>query len=119
MQIVKRKKHHEDIRTNLSLIFVELVKYKPKDKGSKAIKDLWLRYLTEIDEHTDNIDDIMLDNPGINQALQIVEKSAYSDTDLYAYNDYLLEVMTHHNSVLNALEDGRAIGKAEGRKNWH
>ncbi|MBQ5550449.1 MAG: PD-(D/E)XK nuclease family transposase, partial [Bacteroidales bacterium] len=41
-----------DVRTDLSLIFVELKRFKPADKGSRAIKDLWLRFLTEIDEQT-------------------------------------------------------------------
>ena len=109
------KNHPEDFRHDLSLIFIELVKYKPLDRGSRAIKDLWLRFLTEINEQTETVDSVLLENPEISQALNIVERSAYSDADLYVYEDYLLEVMTQRNSMKNERAEGRAEGKAEGR----
>ena len=112
---ITNKKHPEDIRHDLSLIFVELVKYKPKDRGSRAIKELWLRFLTEIDENTRKVDDVLLENPEISQALQILETSAYTDGDMYAYNDALLEIMSHHNALKTERADGYAEGEAKGR----
>lgn len=112
---ITNKKHPEDFRHDLSLIFIELVKYKPLDRGSRAIKDLWLRFLTEINEQTETVDSVLLENPEISQALNIVERSAYSDADLYVYEDYLLEVMTQRNSMKNERAEGRAEGKIEGR----
>ena len=109
------KNHPNDIRHDLSLIFIELVKYKPIDRGSRAIKDLWLRFLTEINEQTEQVDAVLLENPEINQALNIVERSAYSDSDLYVYEDALLEVMTQRNSLKNERAEGKAEGIAEGR----
>ena len=109
------KKHTDDIHRDLSLIFVELTKYKPKDRGSRAIKELWLRFLTEINEDTKSVDAVMLENPEISQALEIVERSAYSDGDLYAYEDYLLEVMSQRNAMTNERAEGRAEGIVEGR----
>jgi predicted transposase/invertase (TIGR01784 family) len=109
------KAHPTDIHRDISLIFIELQKYKPADKGSKAIKDLWLKFLTEIDENTVEVEQVMLDNPEISQALNIVERSAYTDADIYVYEDYLLEVMTQRNSVLSAKQEGRVEGRAEGR----
>ena len=111
---ITNKNHPEDIRRDLSLIFIELVKYKPADRGSRAIKDLWLRFLTEINEQTEKVDEVLLENPEISQALNIVERSAYSDADLYVYEDYLLEVMTQRNSMKSEREDGFAEGRAEG-----
>ena len=93
-----------------------IISANPVDRGSRAIKDLWLRYLTEIDETTETVDNVLSDNPEINQALEIVERSAYTDADLYKYNDYLLEIMTHHNAMKNEREEGRAEGRAEGRE---
>ncbi|MBR6298102.1 MAG: Rpn family recombination-promoting nuclease/putative transposase, partial [Candidatus Gastranaerophilales bacterium] len=61
------KNHPKDIRHDLSLIFIELVKYKPIDRGSRAIKDLWLRFLTEINEQTETVDAVLLENPEISQ----------------------------------------------------
>ncbi|MDD6001711.1 MAG: Rpn family recombination-promoting nuclease/putative transposase [Bacteroidales bacterium] len=111
---ITNKNHPDDIRHDLSLIFVELVKYHPADRGSRTIKDLWLRFLTEINEQTEQVDAVMLENPEISQALKIVETSAYTDADLYAYNDYLLEVMTQRNAMANERLEGRAEGRAEG-----
>ncbi|MCR5455234.1 MAG: Rpn family recombination-promoting nuclease/putative transposase, partial [Bacteroidales bacterium] len=108
------KNHHDDIRHDLSLIFVELLKYKPADRGSRAIKDLWLRFLTEINEQTEKVDAVMLENPDISQALKIVEMSSYSDADLYAYNDYLLEVKTQRNALAVERSEGKAEGISEG-----
>ncbi len=106
---ITNKNHPDDRRSDLSFIFVELVKYKPKDRGSRAIKELWLRF-----ESTKKADDVLLENPEINQALEILETSAYTDADMYAYNDALLEIMTHHNAMKNEREDGYAEGLAEG-----
>ena len=53
----------------------------------------------------------MLENPEINQALEILETSAYTDADLYVYNDALLEIMTQHNAMKNEREDGYAEGE--------
>lgn len=111
---ITNRKHPEDVRRDLSLIFVELVKYKPKDRGSRAIKDLWLRYLTEINEETKHVDEVMLASPEISQALQIVERSAYSDAEMYEYEDYLLEVMTQRNAAKAEREVGFSEGRAEG-----
>ncbi|MBQ3656317.1 MAG: Rpn family recombination-promoting nuclease/putative transposase [Bacteroidales bacterium] len=107
---ITNKNHPKDIRHDLSLIFIELVKYKPIDRGSRAIKDLWLRFLTEINEQTEQVDTVLLENPDISQALNIVERSAYSDADLYVYEDALLEVMTQRNSMKNEREEGRTEG---------
>ena len=112
---ITNKNHPDDRRRDLSLIFVELKKFKPADKGSRAIKDLWLKFLTEIDEKTQKVDDALLDNPEISQALNIVERSAYSDADIFVYNDYLLEIKTQHNAMLNERNEGRVEGREKGR----
>ena len=107
---IANKNHPDDIRKELALIFVELPKYKPVDRGSRAIKELWLRFLTEIDEATKSVDKVLTDNPEISEALEIVERSAYSDGDLYKYNDYRLEIITQRNAMKNEREDGYAEG---------
>ncbi len=100
---IANKNHPDDIRKDLALIFVELPKYKPSDRGSRAIKELWLRFLTEIDESTQSVDDALIENPEISEALKIVQRSAYSDGDLYKYNDYRLEIMTQRNAMIREL----------------
>ncbi|MBR3713264.1 MAG: Rpn family recombination-promoting nuclease/putative transposase [Bacteroidales bacterium] len=125
---ITNKNHPDDIRKELALIFVELPKYKPADRGSRAIKELWLRFLTEIDESTQSVDEALTENPEISEALEIVQRSAYSDGDLYKYNDYRLEIMTQRNAMIRersegftegekkGLAEGRAEGFAEGKR---
>ena len=125
---ITNKNHPDDIRKELALIFVELPKYKPADRGSRAIKELWLRFLTEIDESTQSVDEALTENPEISEALEIVQRSAYSDGDLYKYNDYRLEIMTQRNAMIRersegftegekkGLAEGRAEGFAEGER---
>lgn len=111
------KNHLDDVHRDLSLIFVELKKFKPSDKGSKAIKNLWLRFLTEIDENTTKVDDEMLQNPEISKALDIVKISAYTEPDLYEYNNFLLDLMGHYHSMQAKKEEGRAEGEKQTQLN--
>lgn len=111
---ITNKNHPDDRRHDLSLIFVELKKYKPVDKGSRALKDLWLKFLTEIDETTQYVEEDMLANPDIKQALEIVERSAMTEAELYAYNDCILNLKAEHDSIVEATDKGRAEGRAEG-----
>ena len=112
---ITNKNHPDDIRKELALIFVELPKYKPADRGSRAIKELWLRFLTEIDESTQSVDEALTENPEISEALEIVQRSAYSDGDLYKYNDYRLEIMTQRNAMIRERSEGFTEGEKKGR----
>jgi predicted transposase/invertase (TIGR01784 family) len=111
---ITNKNHPDDIRKELALIFVELPKYKPADRGSRTIKELWLRFLTEIDESTQIVDEVLTDNPEISEALEIVQRSAYSDDDLYKYNDYRLEIMTQRNAMIRERSEGFSEGEKKG-----
>ena len=71
--------------------------------------------MTEINEQTQKVDDVLLENPEISQVLQILEASAYSDADIFAYNDALLEIKTQYNGMKKEREDGYADGKEDGR----
>jgi predicted transposase/invertase (TIGR01784 family) len=100
------KKHTEDIHTNLSLIFVELPKFKPSSKGDKAMKDLWLKFLTEIDEDTIDAAPELLANKEISQALEIVKTSAYTAGELAAYQKYWLDISTEKSALEGELRRG-------------
>ena len=71
--------------------------------------------MTEIDESTQSVDEALTENPEISEALEIVQRSAYSDGDLYKYNDYRLEIMTQRNAMIRERSEGREEGREEGR----
>jgi hypothetical protein len=74
----------------LHLVFVELPKFKPQSFAEKKMAVLWLKFLTEIDEKTRAAPQELLDNPEVAQALEIMEVAAYSDAELAAlYEDII------------------------------
>ena len=72
----------------LHLIFVELPKFKPGNLAEKRMQVLWLRFLTEIDENTRRPPQELVDDPHVNEALDIVEESAYSRGEMLAYDKF-------------------------------
>ena len=111
--------HTDKVIDGLQLIFVELPKFNPHTFSEKKMQVLWLRFLTEINEDTREISDELRSNPEINKALSVLEESAFSDAELYAYDrfwDGISTEITYYNSALRrGLAEGRVEGKAEGR----
>ena len=72
----------------LHLVFVELPKFKARNLVEKKMSVLWLRFLTEIGEETKVAPPDLVEDPHVNQALEIVEESAYSEAEMYAYDRF-------------------------------
>ena len=82
------EEHTEKIIDGLNLVFVELPKFKPQTVSEKKMQVLWLRFLTEIDENTKEVPEELLENPDVKRAVEIVEESAYSESEMYAYDKF-------------------------------
>jgi len=80
--------HTDRIIEGLRFVFIELPKFKPKTIVEKKMAVLWLRFLTEISEQTKEAPAELLENAEISKALSIVEKSAFNDAQLYAYEQF-------------------------------
>ena len=82
--------------------------------------DLWLKFLTEIDEKTDDADPDLLSNKDTSEALEIVRRSAFTDSELLAYNLYWLNVSTEKSSLererMEGREEGEKLGIEKGEK---
>ena len=107
--------HTDRIIEGLRFVFVELPKFKPQTIAEKKMAVLWLKFLTEIDENTEEVDAELLENPDTAQALQILEKSAYSEGQLYAYEYFWDAVVNERVAIEGGYKKGRAEGRAEGR----
>ena len=105
--------HPECSLDYLRFVFVELPKFQPRNIMEKKMAVLWLRFLTEINEDTDEVPAELLENADINKALGIVEKSAMTEEQLYAYERFWDAV--NRESVL--AEGKYADGRAEGERN--
>jgi len=82
------EEHTDKVIDGLNLVFVELPKFKPQTVSEKKMQVLWLRFLTEIDENTKEVPEELLKNPEVKRAVEIVEESAYSEVEMYAYDKF-------------------------------
>ena len=80
--------HSDKVLEGLHLVLVELPKFKAKNLTEKKMQVLWLRFLTEIGEATIEVPQDLVDNPHVNEALEIVEESALSDEERARYDGF-------------------------------
>ena len=80
--------HSDKVLEGLHLVLVELPKFKAKNLTEKKMQVLWLRFLTEIGEATKEAPQDLVDNPHVNEALEIVEESALSDAERALYDGF-------------------------------
>ena len=107
--------HTDRIIEGLRFVFVELPKFKAQTIAEKKMMVLWLRFLTEIDRDTEEIPQELLENPDTSKALKILEKSAYNEKELYAYEYYWDAVYNERGAIRHGYKQGLAEGKAEGK----
>ena len=104
-------KYTDQVIDGLHLIFVELKKFfaeqsgkaerKPqtfseKKEGTRGIDNfmgrrlqvLWLRFLTEINDETREVPAELLENAEVSEALEIVERAAFDDVEMRAYDKF-------------------------------
>lgn len=108
--------HTDKVIEGLRFIFVELPKFKPQDFKGKKMAVLWLRYLTEIDENTRQAPKDLMENPEINKAVTQIEESAFSDAQLWWYDDFWDAVRVENTLISDALREGRQEGIEQGRQ---
>jgi predicted transposase/invertase (TIGR01784 family) len=104
----------------LQLIFVEIPKFKPKKIVDKKLFVLWMRYISEIENGQEMIDEQLLKElksvPEIAQALELTKESAYTKAELDAYDKYWDTIRTERTLIADAEAKGIAQGRQEGRE---
>ncbi len=103
----------------LQLIFVELPKFKSNNFKEKKLTALWLRYLSEIENGQEMLDENLLNElnsvPEIAQALELTKESGYTKAELEAYDKYWDTIQTEKSFIADAEERGIIQGKIEGK----
>jgi predicted transposase/invertase (TIGR01784 family) len=112
-KIVNVKNTEKQIE-GLEFLFVELPKFKPQNKAEQKLHELWLRFLTEINEKTEEVPEDLLAIKEIREAVGYVERGAYSKAQLATYDKWKIAVMTERSTLKDAIIEGRMEGKAEG-----
>ena len=80
-KIVNVQKPHVEIK-DLQLVFIELPKFKAKNYQEKKLQVLWLRFMSELNEKTNQVPAEWLEVPEIKQALDLAEEAAYTPAEL-------------------------------------
>ena len=107
-------KYTNKIIEGLCFTFIELPKFTPHTMTEKRMTILWLRFLTEINDKTQEAPAELLENPEINKALEEVKISAFNDAELRAYDKFWDMVSSERTLMGGSYDEG--IKKGEDRK---
>jgi predicted transposase/invertase (TIGR01784 family) len=98
----------------LEFVFVELPKFKPQNLSDKKMTALWLRFLTEITDGTVTIAPELLANEEIKEAVDILEESSFSASEVLQYDKFWDSVRVEASLYSDATKRGEKIGREEG-----
>lgn len=99
----------------LEFVFVELPKIKAENLPTDTRKRAWLRFFTEIKDHTSNIHQEIKNNPETQKAVNLLEESAFSVEQLEHYDKYWDNVSIEKTIRDDARTSGIIEGKIEGK----
>ena len=106
--------HPERRIEGLRFVYVELPKFQPKTIAERKMAVLWLRFLTEISEHTKDAPAELLENELTEKPLAIVEKSVMDEVQLYNYEKFWQAVINEEALIEGGYDEGLAKGMAKG-----
>ncbi len=113
--VVHLKDSNEQLH-GLEFVFIELEKFKPQNIAEKKLQILWLRFMTEINENTEEIDPELLRQPEIQKALTYVREASLTKDEKVLYEKNWDRISSEKTLLSAAIEDGWVKGKEEGRE---
>ncbi len=119
-QLVNRAKPDTAVIEHLQLIFIELLKFPAHSPETKKLRLLWLRFMREINDKTQDIDAALLAVPEIKEAVQLTREAAYNLGELNAYDAYW-DAVSREKTLLSGwhtkgLQEGERKGIQKGRE---
>ena len=111
-KIVNIKDTDKQIK-GLEFIFLELPKFNPQGRAEKKLQDLWLRFLTDINEETIEVPKELLDNKLTREAVEYMKRAAYTKEELEAYDKWKIDIMTERSAINDARKEGRVEERLE------
>jgi predicted transposase/invertase (TIGR01784 family) len=108
-KIVNIKNTEKQIK-GLEFVFIELTKFSPKNRAEQKLHELWLRFLTEINESTSEAPRELLENSETKEAVGYLEIGAYTKEQLFTYDKVRDGILTER----SVLSDAKREGVAEG-----
>lgn len=109
-------RHTDKVIEGLCFTFIELPKFEPHTIKEKRMAILWLRFLTEINDNTQEVPSELLEDPEISKALEEVKISAFTPEELLAYDKFWDRVSSEKTLMEGRYEEGMKAGIEEGMK---
>lgn len=107
-------KDSDKVIEGLCFTFIELPKFQPHTMNEKRMTILWLRFLTEINDKTKDVPAELLENPDISKALEEVKISAFTESELRAYDKFWDIVSSEKTLLSGSYKDGVENGIKQG-----
>jgi predicted transposase/invertase (TIGR01784 family) len=111
---ITHTEYSEKIIEGLEFIFIELPKFKSKQIRDKKLNVLWLRFLSEISDGQEEIPEDFKNDPSIFEASEYAKESAYTKTELEAYDRYWDSIASEKTLILDAYDEGKIEGEQIG-----
>ena len=92
-------------KIELEFVFIELPKFKPTNRTEKKLHELWLRFLTEIDENTKEVPEELLANDDIREAIGYMQEAAFTKEEKLAYDQNKIDVLTACSMLSSARQE--------------
>ena len=108
-------KNTKKIIKGLEFVFIELPKFKTINRAEKKLQELWLRFLTEINETTEKAPSDLMENDETREAVSYMERAAYTKEQLLYYDKWKIDTMTASSMLETSKAEGEAIGLEKGK----
>lgn len=99
----------------LEFVFIELDKFRAQNVRDKKLQVLWLRFLTEIGEKTEQIDPEILEQPEINKAIQYVMEASLTKEEKLRYEKNWDRISSEKTLLTAAKDEGIEEGRIAER----
>lgn len=100
-------KRTKKVIEGLCFTFIELPKFHPHTMKEKRMTVLWLRFLTEINDKTQEVPAELLESPEISKALEEVKISAFTAEELRAYDKFWDRVSSEKTLMEGRFDEGK------------
>jgi predicted transposase/invertase (TIGR01784 family) len=110
---IVHQQHPDKHLKGLELVFVELPKFKAKNISERKMQLLWLRFMTEIEDSSEEIPEELLQNPIIKEAVDYLQESGFTKEELATYDKYWDDISSEMTLLDAAREEGRGEERAK------
>ena len=104
---IDHDKRTKKVIEGLCFTFIELPKFHPHTMKEKRMTVLWLRFLTEINDKTQEVPAELLESPEISKALEEVKISAFTAEELRAYDKFWDRVSSEKTLMEGRYDEGK------------